>query len=681
MWILCEKGYQLPPSKKYVESLQARIRHLEAQVVSLGSQPATVSDETNDSEPRKDETAGYDDKGLLSELSELVGRLNVTGDGQLHYFGSQSSYNLSHEPMYEANALGTSARVQKQGLDAAARLGKQATISNELKEHLLDLYWRWQNPWNYIIHKGAFLESFRGEGDGRYCSPLLLWSIFALSARYSDRVELRSMPDDPTTAGDTFCEHAKILLFYESEAPTITTVQAACLLALRIMSDGKEALGWLYSGNATRMAHNLGLHLDSSKWTASGLVTEQEAEGEIQTKSHVDRLNRLFATGLGRPSSNSKSSITCPKPIIDTDEEYTPWLPTTETNVVQSYLGMHSRISSTACHIAEAMSIACEAMDVIYAPNSKLSDREIENVVSKADVELRTHYRALPSYLRLPASSKVPMLPHVCLFHRGNPDQYRNGEFMLLLVNSVQADVRSESSLQYHAHLILLHRPLACRRRSRSLVGVSASNDGNSLVNDEYTNQHMATCRHSATEIAKLLRVYKQQYTLRRIPIAAVHLCFPAAIVHLIDARPSNPNRQQAIRYLQICIDSLRDLKAAWCAWSDRTLRAVRLLAREWYHCEDVSQLQHLVQAGRADDQACDTSDRIALGQVMEGKRKVEYRAEGSVLDIQGQPGFERMDPDVTEANDDSLDFLFDATSPDQYTDNLVREWLVENGY
>ncbi|KAJ0160245.1 hypothetical protein CTA2_8293 [Colletotrichum tanaceti] len=69
----------------------------------------------------------------------------------------------------------------------------------------------------------------------------------------------------------------------------------------------------------------------------------------------------------------------------------------------------------------------------------------------------------------------------------------------------------------------------------------------------------------------------------RHIPFAAVHLCFSAAVIHLIDARPSNPNRQQAIRHLQTCIDALRDLRTAWWAWSERALRAVRLLAREWY--------------------------------------------------------------------------------------------------
>lgn len=207
---------------------------------------------------QEDDAAGSDEEGPLSDLTGLVGRLNVIDDGQVHYFGSQSSYNLVREPIREADPHEPSLKAQMQGLVAAAQLGKTVNVTDELQNHLLDLYWRWQNPCNYVIHKGAFLKSFRGEDDGSYCSPLLLCSIFAIAARYSDRPELRSVPDDPSTAGDAFCEHAKILMLYEAEAPTITTVQAACLLGLRIMSDGKEALGWLYSGTYTG-PHNTGV--------------------------------------------------------------------------------------------------------------------------------------------------------------------------------------------------------------------------------------------------------------------------------------------------------------------------------------------------------------------------------------------------------------------------------------
>ncbi|KAF4779066.1 fungal specific transcription factor [Colletotrichum scovillei] len=662
-----------PPSKKYVESLQARIRHLEAQVVALGSQPASgdLAAETTEDHDPQDDSAGDDNDdggGPLSDLTGLVGRLNVTEDGQLHYFGSQSSYNLVHEQPRDSatDPREPSLKMQRQGLLAAAQLGKMVTVPDELQAHLLELYWRWQNPWNYVIHKSAFLRSYRGEDDGTYCSPLLLCSIFAIAARYSDRPELRSVPDDPSTAGDAFGEHAKILLLYESEAPTITTVQAACLLALRIMSDGKEALGWLYSGNATRMAHNLGLHLDCSKWATAGLLTEEEAEARKVTWWGCYVVDKLFSTGLGRPSSTPKSTISCPKPSIDSNEEYTPWLPTSNRLGSEKSLGVHSHISSTACHVSETFTIACESMDIIYAANSKLSTREIEDVVSKTDVQLRTHYRELPSYLRLPASPKVPMLPHVCLFH-----------------------------IQYHAHLILLHRPLVHKRKRRS-VSVNTPTDDGSIDGDGYDNQHMATCRHSAAEISRLLRIYKQQYTLRRIPIAAVHLCFSAVVIHLIDARPSNPNRQQAIRHLQTCVDALRDLRTAWCAWSDRALRAARLLAREWYQCEDVSLLQHwgglsgvegsisgpTANAAAAAAAAAATGvNTVGIPNTNDQQQQNQHQPyqQGGTADADRMMGQgQTTDGDV---QGDPLAFLFDVATPDQYTDSLVKEWLAESGY
>lgn len=194
------------------------------------------------------ENSDDDHDDPISELTGLVGRLAVVDDGQLHYFGSQSSLNLPKQPLCATRVPDPWAKIQSQGLAAAAQLGALITVPNELEEHLLDLYWKWQNPWNYIVGKGAFLKSRQGLDDGRYCSPLLLSAIFAISARYSDRPELRTIAHDPSTSGNAFCEQAKILLLYESEAPSVTTVQAAAILALRIMSDGKEALGWLYCG-------------------------------------------------------------------------------------------------------------------------------------------------------------------------------------------------------------------------------------------------------------------------------------------------------------------------------------------------------------------------------------------------------------------------------------------------
>ena len=127
-------------------------------------------------------------------------------------------------------------------------MGKGVPLSIELQEHLLELYWTWQDPWNYIIHKDTFTRAFRTRTYGKYCTPLLLSAIFALASRFSDRTELPTAAEDSSTAGLAFSEQAKILFLYESQAPLVATVQAAALMSMRALSDGQEALGWLYCG-------------------------------------------------------------------------------------------------------------------------------------------------------------------------------------------------------------------------------------------------------------------------------------------------------------------------------------------------------------------------------------------------------------------------------------------------
>ena len=183
----------------------------------------------------------------MEEVTNIVGRLNVGEDGQLRFFGSQSNFHLLHGRLGET-APEISSSAQDRGLRAVSKLEKGISVSEELQEHLLDLYWRWQNPWVYVVHKSAFLEDLRSEPKGKYCTPLLLSAIFALASRYSDRPELRTDPNNPSTAGDAFAEQANILLLYENQAATTTTVQAVALLSLRAMSENKEAMGWLYSG-------------------------------------------------------------------------------------------------------------------------------------------------------------------------------------------------------------------------------------------------------------------------------------------------------------------------------------------------------------------------------------------------------------------------------------------------
>ncbi|KAH0275263.1 hypothetical protein KCU91_g4687, partial [Aureobasidium melanogenum] len=558
-----------PPSKKYVESLQARIWHLESQLMLVDEQKTFGSNVTDTIGPEhyecEDEGEDSDDdhEDPFSELTGLVGRLAVVDDGQLHYFGSQSSLNLPKQPPCATTVPDPWTRIQSQGLAAAAQLGALINVPNELEEHLLDLYWRWQNPWNYIVDKSAFLKSRQGLDDGRYCSPLLLSAIFAISARYSDRPELRTIAHDPSTSGNAFCEQAKILLLYESEAPSVTTVQAAAILALRIMSDGKEALGWLYCGNAIRMAHNLGLHIDCSAWVAAGLISEEEAEVR--------------------------------------------------------------KVTWWGCFVVDN-----------YAPNSKFIVSDIEGIVTKADMDLRTYYRALPSHLRLPCSPKTAALPHVYL-----------SQYVSSFDSSDMADV---------------------------------------YKTPYQNNRHMEICRYSATQIAKLMQRLKQHYTLRQIPIAAVHLSFAAAVILLIDAHPANPDRNQSIRDLELCVDALRDLRKPWCAWADRYLRSVNLLALDWYRCNDIMQLksyhEHRHPLATINDHRI-VSESAPVPQEEGQNDKVENLCLKNTGEISITASNTEIELHCYSNRDvaDTLAFLFQHEAMESNINEIAMNWLAEGWY
>lgn len=245
-----------PPSKRYVTALLERIKVLESQLGETHHQTATVDDEScepfeaaeanSDSESSSEELTDGD-REPVRELTDRLGRLSVGQDGEVQYFGSRSNFSLLRGT-FEGNSTIPTAAVQSRAMAVVDQLNLRITLPDELQTHLLDLYWRWQNPWQYLVVKEAFLRDLYVDHAGRFSSPLLLSAILALAARYSDRLELRTDPADANTAGDALAEQAKLLLLYESESPGITTVQAAAILSLRETATDKEALGWTYCG-------------------------------------------------------------------------------------------------------------------------------------------------------------------------------------------------------------------------------------------------------------------------------------------------------------------------------------------------------------------------------------------------------------------------------------------------
>lgn len=121
-------------------------------------------------------------------------------------------------------------------------------------------------------------------------------------------------------------------------------------------------------------------------------------------------------------------------------------------------------------------------------------------------MDLRAYYNALPSHLRLPSSPKIPTLPHIYLSQYACSCPFRS---------PVHTCLHISLSIQYYTHFALLHRPLIQKKRVRR-PSKDSFTEGSTLNVDEtpYLNQHMEICRYSATQISKLIHIFKQHYTL-----------------------------------------------------------------------------------------------------------------------------------------------------------------------
>ena len=120
-------------------------------------------------------------------------------------------------------------------------------------------------------------------------------------------------------------------------------MQALSLMASRESACGRDVRGWLYNGICSRLALDLGLHLDTLPLLDRGLLTEKDVYIRSSTFWIVWLLDQEYSALIGRPSSFKDVSITCcrPKALIYgrqlkkiRNEEDMDWFASCETGVV-----------------------------------------------------------------------------------------------------------------------------------------------------------------------------------------------------------------------------------------------------------------------------------------------------------------------------------------------------------
>ncbi|KAK7419601.1 hypothetical protein QQX98_003192 [Neonectria punicea] len=233
-----------------------------------------------------DETSNFDQDGEARFFGPTSGRLEFKSPSSEQFTPSSDDSAVVQEPTRPRFEL------------ALSELSQQTDISEELDEHLINLYFEWEQPWNQVVNERLFRHS--RQNGGRFFSPLLLNSILGLGSRYSDRIEVRTDPDDPNTAGRMFLETAEVLLHFDLKWPSITTIQSLAVMAMLYVAVGSDAAGWLHHGMAIRLALDMGLNLDSTVLGGSTRLSAEEVGLRHQIYWSLYCTDKLWASYTGR---------------------------------------------------------------------------------------------------------------------------------------------------------------------------------------------------------------------------------------------------------------------------------------------------------------------------------------------------------------------------------------------
>lgn len=108
-----------------------------------------------------DPSAGnQDSEALMDQLSGRIGSLQIAEDGQLRFYGATSNLHILHNgPMSLSRSTFRSTCEDGAALLQGAGVGH--LVSEELEDHLLQLYLCWEDPSIHVIDEDVFWRERR----------------------------------------------------------------------------------------------------------------------------------------------------------------------------------------------------------------------------------------------------------------------------------------------------------------------------------------------------------------------------------------------------------------------------------------------------------------------------------------------------------------------------------------
>ncbi|RKP08302.1 fungal-specific transcription factor domain-containing protein, partial [Thamnocephalis sphaerospora] len=161
------------------------------------------------------------------------------------------------DPTHYPMAAGVNANAGANAVPNIAAIGNATflpPVPDDLLKHLLSLFFTFCYPLGPVIHPPTFYQQL----NARRISPLLLWTMCANAARYSDHPTLQA--NQLLASGEFFAQRAKEHLVASQSTPKVHGVQAVVFLGIFEYAQGRASTAWVYMGMATRMAQSLKLH-------------------------------------------------------------------------------------------------------------------------------------------------------------------------------------------------------------------------------------------------------------------------------------------------------------------------------------------------------------------------------------------------------------------------------------
>ncbi|OKL56085.1 hypothetical protein UA08_08768 [Talaromyces atroroseus] len=362
---------------------------------------------------------------------------------------------------------------------------RQLTPQSVVSQQAMSAFFQHCYYYHMVLYREYFLRDYK-KGKGPYYSDLLFYAMASMGALTSNDDRIRDLSDIFYNRGETLLYGGAL------DSPDITTIQAVLLLGQRDVGCGKTTKGWLLTGLAFRMVHEMGLHLDPNHWkTAHDSDVGREVLRRVYWACFI--ADKQLSLYFGRPPALHQSEADVQNSVriaypVDWDSLLNEFIEK-ETSRTKYEDG----IAFTSCftQLANLSKIVHRMITEVFEYR-KVTDTSISAASKKSiHVALTKWLTDLPTKLHWNQWLKGVVPPYV---------------------------LHLQFSMYYHTVLIILHRP------PRQLMS-------DRLVTFQ---QGFEICEQSLSLIIQLLKVYSKDYGFDNLPMTFIHTAATAASIVLL---------------------------------------------------------------------------------------------------------------------------------------------------